>query len=224
MIVDAVGAKVRQLRERWEREGYEVVERPGPEEFPFETGYFGRYRPAMLARRGAENHVFEVRDGRRLPAERLIQRSDEIRKHPDWHFYLVSAEDVIPHDAPGMQGDPPSWPSLKRRAADASRLAAEAAPPMALLWLWSTLEGILRRIAVDNQLPVDLLPAASLIPILHDQGLVPRKAYEPLKTALEVHRRVLHGYDAPEPEIAEAVAIVACVLRELLPRPAERAA
>jgi hypothetical protein len=29
MIVDAVGAKVRQLRERWEREGYEVVERPG---------------------------------------------------------------------------------------------------------------------------------------------------------------------------------------------------
>jgi hypothetical protein len=224
MIMDAVSAKVQQLRERWESEGYEVIEHPGPEVFPFETGYFGRYRPAMMARRGTENHVFEVRDGRRMSVERLIQRSDEIRKHPDWHFYLISAEDVIPHDAPGMQGDPPSWPSLERRVGDARRLAAEADPPVALLWLWSTLEGILRRIAVDNELPVDLLPAASLIPILHDHGLVPREAYEPLKDALEVHRRVAHGYDTPEPEVTEAVRIVVDELRELLPKPAERAA
>ncbi|HSU14640.1 hypothetical protein [Longimicrobium sp.] len=224
MIMDAVSAKVQQLRERWEREGYEVVERPDPEDFPFDTGYFGRYRPAMLARRGAENHVFEVRDGRRLPADRLIQRSDEIRKHPGWHFYLISTEDVVPHDAPGMQGDPPSWASLARSVDAAMRLADEVSPSIALLGLWSTLEGLLRRIAVDNAIPVDLLPAASLIPILHDQGLVPREAYEPLKMALEVHRRVLHGYEATATELTEAVKIVAAVLCELLPKPAERAA
>lgn len=223
MIVDAVTAKIQQLRARYEQQGYEVIERPGPEEFPFEVGYFGRYRPAMLARRGDEHLVFEIREAIRS-IDRLIERADEIRKHPGWAFYLISLEDVVPHDAPGMQGDPPAWPGLERRAEDALRLAAEVPPPVALLGLWSSLEGVLRRIAVDNAIPVDLLPAASLIPALHDQGLIPREAYEPLMRALEVHRRVLHGYEAPDEEIGEAVRIVAAWVHDLLPRPIERAA
>ncbi|HEX8243815.1 MAG TPA: hypothetical protein VF541_09975 [Longimicrobium sp.] len=223
MIVDAVTAKVQQLRVRWEGEGYEVIERPGPEEFPFEVGYFGHYRPAMLARRGAENHVFEIREAVRSLG-RLIERSDEIRQHPDWHFYLMSLEDVVPHDAPGLQGDPPPWPRLERRVEDAVRLAGEAPSRIALLELWSALEGVMRRIAVDNTIPVDLLPAATLIPALYDQGLIPFDSYEPLKTALEVHRRVLHGYDAPEEEIAGAVRTVSQWVCEMLSAAAEQAA
>jgi hypothetical protein len=222
MIVDAVTAKVQQLREKYEQLGYEVVEHPGPEEFPFEVGYFGRYRPAMLARKGDEHLVFEIREIVRS-TDRLIERSEEIHKHPGWQFYLISLEDVVPHDAPGVQGDPPEWPRLEHRAMEAMRLV-NTDPSIVLLALWSSLEGVLRRIAVENGIPVDLLPADALIPALHDQGLIPREVYEPLKAALLVHRRVRHGYEASEAEIAQSVRDVIDVLRQLLPRPVKQAA
>ncbi|HEX6751057.1 MAG TPA: hypothetical protein VF092_27455 [Longimicrobium sp.] len=220
-IVDAVTAKVKRLRARWEAEGFEVIEHPGPDDFPFEVGYFGRYRPAMLARRGDEVHVFEVRDPRRMSADRLIQRSDEIRKHPGWHFYLVSLEDVVPFDAPGNQGEPPSWESLGRRVEEGIRLPARVSPGVALVGLWCALEGVLRRIAVDHAVPVDLLPAASLIPILHDQGLIPAEAYQSLQDAREVHRRIVHGYDAPADLVSSAVRHVMYWVQALLPTPAD---
>jgi len=223
MIVDAVTAKVRQLRAKYEKAGYEIIERPGPEEFPFEVGYMGLYRPAMLARRGDENLVFEIREVVRSIG-RLIERSDEIRKNPNWHFYLVSLEDVVPHDAPGMQGDPPTWPQLEHRAEEAIRVGKAAPASIALLGLWASLEGVLRRIAVDNGIPVDLLPAASLIPALHDQGLTPWEAYQPLVDALEVHRRVAHGFEAPADEIDNSVRVVTKWVQALLPTPVERAA
>lgn len=224
MIVDAITAKVQQLRERLESEGFQVIERPGPDDFPFEIGYYGRYRPAMLARRGDEVHVFEVRDPQRMSADRLIQRSDEIRKHPDWHFYLVSLEDVVPFDAPGNQGEPPTWVSLQHRVEEGIRLPSRVSPAVALVGLWSTLEGVLRRIAVEHSIPVDLLPAASLIPILHDQGLLPREAYQPLQDARQVHRRVVHGYDAPTDQVADAVRHVVYWVQALLPASIEAAA
>jgi hypothetical protein len=223
MIVDAVTAKVQQLRAKYEKAGYEIIERPGPEEFPFEAGYSDRYRPAMLARRGEENLVFEIREVVRS-VERFIERSDEICKHPHWRFYLVSLEDVVPHDAPGMQGDPPPWPKLVNMANEVVRAAGAGPSPIVLLALWSTLEGVLRRIAVDNSIPVDLLPASTLIPALHDQGLIPWKAYEPLMNALEVQRRVTHGYEASERDIGGAVKTVAEWVLNLLPSAVERAA
>src|SRR5262249_27421326 len=149
------------------------IERPSPEEFPFDTGYNDRYRPPMLARRGPENLVFEVREEARLLGQRLVDRSDEIRRHPDWHFYLVTCDDVVPLDAPGVQGDPPEWPQLDRRVEAALRLRQTGASHDVLLALWSALEGVLRRIAVDEGMPTDRLPASLLIPALYDQGFIP---------------------------------------------------
>jgi hypothetical protein len=194
--MDAMTAKVRQLRERYEREGYTVIEQPSPDEIPFETGYFARYRPAMLALREDESIVFEIRDARRMSVTKLIERSDEIRKHPGWKFYLVSTEDVVPRDAPGDQGQPPRWGWLEERTEAALRLGRQDRSGFALLALWATLEGVLRRIAVDNGIPVDLLPGSTLIAALYDQGLLPYDSYQPLQDAGAVHRRVTHGYRA----------------------------
>jgi hypothetical protein len=224
MIGDAIAAKVQQLREQYEREGFQVIERPGPEEFPFEVGYFGHYRPAMLARRGDENIVLEVRDPYRLSIERLTERMEEIRGHKGWRFFLVSVDDVVPHDAPGLQGDPPAWPYLETVAEEALRISASGPDRIALLAVFSALEGVLRKTAVTEGIPVDRLPAPLLITALYDQGLVPFEAYQPLNAALKVHRRVLHGYDAPAEEIGAAVQVVAECVRELLPQPVEYAA
>ena len=216
MISDAITAKVQALREEYEKKGYEVVERPGPEEFPFDAGYTSFYRPAMLARRGDENLVFEIREDMVSGMERLLGRSREIGRHPGWRFIWVSCEDVVPYEAPGVQGDPPDWAWLELRSDEALSLAETGPKRIALLALWSVLEGMLRRASIDHEMPTDRLPAALLLPMLYDEGDLPFETYEPLKAAQEVHRRVVHGYDAPEAKLAEAVQAVAGALPKIL--------
>jgi hypothetical protein len=224
MIVSAETAKIQQLREEYEKQGYTVVERPGPEEFPFQAGYGARYRPAMLARRGKENVVIEIRESADQASDRLIERSQAIRKQPNWRFYLVTSDDVVPHDAPGIQGGPPCWPELEHTVGEALALAQPLPSWMRLLVLFTALEGVLRRIAVDDGMPVDRLPASTLITALYDYGLIPIDAYERLMAAHEVHRRVRHGYPTADEKVAEAVRAVSEWLPQLLPHAVERAA
>ena len=223
-IVDAVAAKVEQLRRKYERQGYEVIERPGPEEFPFDPGYRLPYRPAMLARRGDELCVFEVREAAATASGDVWAREEEFYKHPGWHFYVVSCDDVVPDDAPGIQGDPPSWPQLEHTAGETLRGVRTLPPWIQLLVLWTALEGVLRRIAVDHAIPLDLLSPAALILALHDRGLIPKRSYEPLMCAHEAHRRARHGFGVPDEQVADAVSFVLEWLPRLLPRPVERAA
>lgn len=222
-IVDAVTAKVQKLRPKYEKDGYEVIERPGPEEFPFRVGPFAHHRPAMLAKRGDERHVFEVREDV-ASIGRLADCAGKFRDDPNWHFYLMSCDDVVPDDAPGIQGAPPTWLQLEHTAGETLRGIRTLAQWLHLLALWTALEGVLRRIAVDHGIPVDLLSASTLIPVLHDRGLIPKPSYEPLMAAHEVHRTVRHGFGAPDEQVAEALRTVSEWLPPLLPRPVERAA
>lgn len=223
-IVDAVAAKVEQLRRKYERQGYEVIERPGPEEFPFDPGYRLPYRPAMLARRGDELCVFEVREAAATASGDVWAREEEFYKHPSWHFYVVSCDDVVPDDAPGIQGEPPSWPQLGHMSGETLSRIRALPPRVQLLVLWTTLEGVLRRIAVDRGVPEDLLSASTLIPALHDRGLIAKTSHEALMAAHEVHRHVRHGFEAPDEVVTGAVRTVSEWLPRLLPQPVERAA
>lgn len=224
MIVDAITAKTQQLRAEYEASGWEVVEGPDPGLFPFRIDYYRHCRPALLARRGAEHHVVEVRDTRRMSLEKLMERATKIRKQQGWQLLVASPDDVIPHDAPGIQGKPPSWPALEQAVCETVRIASALPRWVQLLALWSALEGVLRRIAVDERIPVDLLPATTLIPALYDQGLIPMASYKPLMAAHDIHRRVRHGYATPDEKVAEAVRAVTEWLPQLLPHAVERAA
>jgi hypothetical protein len=84
------------------------------------------------------------------------------------------------------------------------------------------LEGVMRRRTLDDGIPAEALPAESLIPVLRDHGRIPYDAYQPLQAAREVHRRVRHGYAAPDEEVDTAVSTVLRWLPELFPAAAER--
>lgn len=222
-VIDAISAKVQKLRPKYEKDGYEVIERPGPEEFPFDVGPFAGHRPAMLAKRGDERHVFEVREAV-ASTGRLADRAGKFRDDPNWQFYLMSCDDVVPDDAPGIQGEPRSWPRLEHTADETLHRIRTLPSWLQLLALWTALEGVLQRIAVDHGIPVDLLSASTLIPVLRDRGLIPKSSYEPLMDAHETHRVVRHGFGVPDEQVAEAVRTLSEWLMRLLPQPVERAA
>lgn len=224
MTYDARAATIRRLRERYENAGYEIVEGPEPEEFPPDMGYGPLYTPAMLARRGDERLVFEIRESAAQVTDGVLERAQRIEKHPGWHLRLATSDDVVPYDAPGIQPAPPSWSELECVVDEVTRFVPALPGWMQLLVAWTALEGVLRRIAVDEGLPVDLLPATSLFTRLYDFGLIPYESYEPLKAAHEVHRRVRHGFAAPDERVSTAVRAVMDWLPALLPTAVERAA
>ena len=222
-VVDAVTAKVRQLRTKYEKLGFEVIEHPGPEYFPFDIGDFARHPPAILARRGEENLVFEFHEVVCCTGS-LADRVPEVPDFAKWRFYLTSLADVVPDDAPGLEGDPPEWPHLEHMVADTMRAIQPISSWMQLLALWTALEGVLRRIAVDDGIPVDLLSGATLVEVLHGHGLIPRESLAPLMAAHEVHRLVRHGFAVSPDEVAGAVHAVSAWLPALFPASVKRAA
>ncbi|HET7232717.1 MAG TPA: hypothetical protein VFJ16_22085 [Longimicrobium sp.] len=218
-----VNTKVQQLRELYERAGFEVLERPGEESFPFAADFPPLYRPALLAIRGKEHHVVEVRE-RPGSIGRLMERFYGIRTHRDWFLHLVTSRDVVSHDVPEAQRELRPWHELKRSLEETTLLPPAVPAWVRLLALLAVLEGVMRRIARDDGVPIEMLSAPWLVSQLHHYGLLPYDSYFPLHDALEVHRRVRHGFAMPDEKVGGAVRAVLEWLPELFPRPEGTAA
>lgn len=217
-----VADKTAEVRAEYEARGFEVIPDPGPDLIPFDLD---GYRPKLLMRRGHEHYLVEVRhSGIHLSIDRLVEVTDEVRKHRGWHLMLVTADDV-PVGAPGIYEPFPAWPRHRHRAQaaiDLSRQAGAAEP--ALLALWAALEGVLRKTAQRLSLPVERLPTNALLPDLYSYGGLSAEQYEALKPILAVRDRVAFGYDAREQDVRRAVQILAALLPELLPGVERKAA
>ncbi|HEV7588789.1 MAG TPA: hypothetical protein VGO40_11800, partial [Longimicrobium sp.] len=90
--------------------------------------------------------------------------------------------------------------------------------------LWATLEGVIRKTAECEGLPIERLPTADVLPSLYDFGGLSGEQYARLRTALVLRNRVAHGFGAGRHELEAGVKELMNILVELLPQVAERAA
>lgn len=217
-----IEAKVAEVRAEYESRGFEVIPAPGLELIPFDLDGF---RPRLLMRRGDEHYLVEVRHlGVPFSVDRLIEVTDEVRKHHGWHLLLVTTDDV-PHGAPGIYEPLASWPKLRRRVASAIHLAGSGGnPEAALLALWAAVEGVLRRSAQRLSLPIERLPTPVLLPNLYSYGNLTLEQYETLQDALHVRDRIAFGYDAAERDVTQAGRALVALLPEVLPQVTRKAA
>ena len=220
-IADPHAEKVRELAARYAEQGFDVVVDPRDDDLPFDLE---GYRPDLLARRGGDGDLVEVKlSGTRLSVDRFREIAEEVRRHPGWRFILVTADDVARDEVPAAGGGLPSWGRIRERAAAAVDLAERGeSAEAALLALWAALEGILRRLARRTSLPVDRLPTSTLLRHLHSHGELSMEQYDLAMRALEIRSAVAHGYDAPE--TVEAARGLALLVRELLTESVGRAA
>lgn len=220
-IADPHALKVRELAARYAEQGFDVVVDPREEDLPFDLE---GYRPDLLARRGGDGDLVEVKlSGTRLSVDRFREIAEEVRRHPGWRFILVTADDVARDEIPAAGDGLPSWRRIRERAAAALAVAERGeSAEAALLALWAALEGILRRFARGMSLPVDRLPTSTLLRHLHSHGELSMEQYDLAMHALEVRNAVAHGYDAPE--TAETARRLGTLVRDLLTESVGRAA
>jgi len=185
-------ARVPEIAEELASKGWQVFLDPNASLFPFGTH---GYRPSLLARKGDENVIVEVRTLRRLSTtERFLDVAREVRQHAGWRFVLVTPQDVDVAVVPDG-GDPiPTWEQLEDRIAQAERLYRANEVDRAFLSLWVALEGVLRREAVETAIPIERMTTRVLLAELYTYGDLGMEWYDRARALLEVRDRVMHGF------------------------------
>jgi len=205
-------AKIAELAEEYASQGYEVFRDPDVSLLPFDS--FG-YRPSLLARRGEDLVLAEVRTvGRPSAFRRFPEVVEQFRKHGGSSFPLVIVEDVEAAVLPEEGELLPTWDQLQEQVVRNERLLRARDAEGAFLGFWIALEGILRREARDAALSVERLPTAALIEHLQGHGVLAREPYEMLRALLPVRDRAVHGFQADD--LTEAAPRLLRLVRGLL--------
>lgn len=190
---------VLQVAEEYRERGYEVVLQPKPSSLP---EFLGGYRPDLLARRGGESVVVEVKAGSVPPRQRDRFRdlARAVDGQPGWRFELVirNLPPVPEPEAPAGGRPSLTGPDAARAVADAEELVGSGRPEAALLWAWSAAEATLRLLASAEGISPRRSDAAYLLKELALEGTISREDYDVLRRSLEARNAVAHGFRPEE--------------------------
>jgi uncharacterized protein YutE (UPF0331/DUF86 family) len=181
-----------KLAEEYRNKGYEVSFRPNPEDLP---DFLRNYRPDMIARRGDEAVIIEVKSRSSLNSsstQYLRNLAQVVEQHPGWRFELVMTN---PEDAAYSPKAESSLqqPEIETRLQVARQLATQH-PESAILYSWSLVEATLRLVAEHEGLSLQRFDPLYLVKQLVTEGVISRPEYQLLVNALSLRNAIAHGF------------------------------
>lgn len=185
-----------RVAEKYQRQGFSVIANPGSSLLPFDLG---GYKPDLIAQKEPDqNFIIEVKSSsRQISVDRFRSIAEIVRAHPGWQFLLVTADDELPI---GSELDLFQYNEALQRADHAEALIAGGAAEAAFLFLWSTLEGMMRRRSMDSNIPIERLTPLAMINHLYSQGELSREHFHAAKELVSIRNRAAHGYRDPQQE------------------------
>ncbi len=181
-----------KLAQEYRDKGYEVLFEPNLEDRP---DFLKSYRPDMIARRGDEAVVIEVKSRTSFNSsstQYLLDLAQLIKQHPGWRFELVmtNPEDAVSHsEAEGSL----QAPEIELRLQVARQLTAQC-PEAAVLYAWSLIEATLRLVAEKEGLSLKRFDLLYLVKQLAVEGVISRAEYQLLMRALSLRNAIAHGF------------------------------
>lgn len=184
--------RLRQVADRYTRDGYEVVIEPRAEQLP---PWLRGFRPDLLARRADEQVIVEVKSRESLHGEEgMPELAALIEREPGWRLELVltnprSQEDARRRDA--LQG---SW-HAEEYAREARDLLARDVLLPAFILAWTAFETTARTAMAGEGIPVHSVRQDSLLKTLLSLGYI--TSTDELQVLELIGRKrnsVAHGY------------------------------
>lgn len=210
---------VDSVADRYRARGYDVtVEPSGPSVPSFMQGF----RPDLIARKGAEGVVVEVKLGTKTSAVERYQRLAElVQGQPGWRFDLLVVEPEQAHELT-VDAPLPSESEIRERLRRAKELETSGALDAAFLVLWIAAEAVMRLIAHRASLPLERMPTSALVRDLYSAGEIDRRDYEVALGLLTARSGIVHGFatDISEEQLDKLRALVERLFAELGKRPA----
>lgn len=200
---------VDRVAERYRRQGYDVLIEPVGEQRP---AFLSEFRPDLIARRGEESVVVEVKWGERAGSEPAVRKlATEVARHPGWRLDLVLGQEskgVITFESLMM----PLARDLEAQLDEGIELCRNDHLAAGALLIWAAFEGAARLVAAREELGTTPVTAPlALIRSLVSSGLIDDGEYETIKAAYRRRNGIAHGFaSAPEDgEIFERLSKVA---------------
>jgi uncharacterized protein YutE (UPF0331/DUF86 family) len=186
-------------------QGYEVFVQPRSQLLP---SFFGSYVPDMVARREGDNIAVEVMDGDREGTGRLAELSAIFAGHPDWKLKIVgTTRSASASVLSALTSD-----EISDRIAETERLAEESRFGPALVYGWSALEALGRRL-MPEQFGKPQTPRR-LTSVLAEAGWITPTQADQLRRIAEFRNAIVHGTNAPAVTDQDTACLVT-VLRDL---------
>lgn len=183
--------KIQAMAAELAEQGYEVIIEPTAERLPFPLG---NYRPDLIAFKDDGGVVLEVRQSQhRLSVDRFQDIAEQIAAHKGWKFLLVTLDDVTDAGRPEGLDDLPSWGELETKLGEVEQLSSDGYGDPALLYVWSAMEGALRRQAIAQHLPIERFSPKALIDHMYSSGELSMEEFDVLKAIHVKRNRMAHG-------------------------------
>lgn len=193
--------RIERIAEEYRSKGYEVLVEPSGSDLPT---FLGDDRPDLIARRGDERLVIELKPPSSRPELGKVRRiAERIQKEPGWKLVLIAlspAEELLP----GEQLTLLDAPEVEQRLAQAHRLLGAGQPEAALLLAWAAVEARLRWLAKQEEIPLPRPGTPTLLRQLVSLGIIEREQYHVLFDAFKARSAVAHGFK-PEEDVASTV-------------------
>ena len=198
-----------RVAEKYLQQGFSVITNPPLSSLPFDLG---GYRPDLIAQKESDqNYIIEIKNSsRQISVDRFRAIAENVQSHPGWRFLLVTSDDDLPI---GSEGDLLRYDESLLRADQAEALIASGAAEAAFLFLWNTLEGMMRRRSIESAIPIDRLMPLAMTSHLYSQGELSRLQFHRIKDLISSRNRAAHGYH--DPQLEEGARELLLLVREL---------
>lgn len=197
-----------KVAHEYEAAGYDVQIEPGPAQLPSRLANF---RPDLIARRGKEVVVVDVKSKANLKDPSLQKLARVVQNIRGWSYELVVTNprpSKLPKDIVTN-----SWSWIERKLVEGRKAASSMSHDTAFLILWTALEGALRHESEKQGSPVEEFSTLRMIKQCYANGVINKSALDSLMKYTTVRNRLVHGLKANVPP--EFVAELTDIVRNL---------
>lgn len=182
---------VREVAERYVRQGFSVQVEPGPSELP---SFLHGFQPDLIVTTPEGKIVVEVKThGRIQQSSKWQALKDVIEANEGWKFQLVMdnrrERELRSLDLPVLSREEVGTQlHASRQLADSGQFGA------ALIVAWATIEALLRKASRDQGISLPDQGPGPLITALYLDGNLSRAEFDTLMTTLNVRNNAAHGF------------------------------
>lgn len=182
---------LREVAERFEGEGYQVLLEPSPSKLP---KLLRQYQPDLLAMKGNERVVVEIKKSSEpLASHRLNSLRRSVAKIPGWRLEIVWYGDIRTRSS--KQGRNLSDTEIRQWLADIPVGRTKQSKNAELMALWACFEAAVRnRLAALGQVEKSPIPPSSLVRKAISFGLLSQNDLSVLDDLGRLRNQVSHGY------------------------------
>jgi len=172
------------------KQGYVVVIEPDSSSIPFDLK---QYRPDILATRGDENLIIDIKTrGSRRSIERYQEIAEIVGSHENWRFMLST----IDATASGYSStNHPSVEALNQMLSKLDSLLSGNNYDLALPYLWSVYIAGMRIAGEHSAIPIDATSDRSVLDYMYSLGELSSDEYEFARSFLELRNKAVHSVE-----------------------------